>query len=215
MSRFRLILLSLFAVFAFSALASASASAACSDGGIKSVFCFHTNVEIHEELALGTVHLSLLSGVLGSTTTKIHCKDGTFHGKILLLGLGTGVISYLGCTVEKPASCTVAQPIVANVHALLSSGVMPATGTFTGTGANEKYTSITLEGESCVVKGTFEVNGSQLVEFPEGETSKVKHEIVANKTGSHLKFGGNTASYSGTALIHLASELPWLIMLGT
>jgi hypothetical protein len=215
MSSYKLALLSLFAVFAFGAAAPSSAMAACNDGGARSVFCFDSGTEIHEELVLGIIGLSLLIPVIGSTTIKIHCKDGIFHGKTLLLGTGTGTIQLLNCTVEKPASCTVIEPIVANVNSTLSEGAMPATGTLTGAGANEKYTEISLIGASCSVQGTFELAGSQLVEFPEGETSKVNHEIVAKKIRSHLKFAGNTAGFSGTFEVHLGSGLPWLIDLGS
>jgi len=220
MSRFKLIVLSMFAVLAVGAVASSSASADACSGGTQSIFCFHDNSPIHNEKVLGTSGLSVLASTVGITEVKLHCTHDLFSATLKLLGLATGEIDFLGCTVEKPANCTVGEGanklILAKFHLQLSSGLMPATGlaTGTGTGVPEEFTKITIAGATCSIANTYTISGLQTVEFPDGEGSLVVHEVVAKKAGSKLKLGGELASFSSTAKVHLASSLPFLIMLG-
>jgi hypothetical protein len=221
MSQFKLIVLSMFAVFAVGAIASASASADSCTGGTNSVFCFSSNnTPIHLEVVLGESLLSLLASKVGTAEVVLHCTHDLFYGLLHLLGLFLGEISFLGCTVEKPAGqgCTVGEGvnklIRALLHIQLSSGIMPATGLATGSGPGEEFSKLTIAGAACTVKNTYTVSGLQTVEFPSGETSGVVHLVVAKKSGSKLKLGVEVASFSSIAHVHLASGLPWLIMLG-
>jgi hypothetical protein len=219
MSRFKLIVLSMFAVLAVGAVASASASADTCSGGTKSIFCFDNNTPIHNERVLGESGLSVLASTVGITEVKLHCTHDLFNATLKLLGLATGEIDFLGCTVEKPANCTVGgvnKLILANFHLQLSEGLMPATGlaTGTGTGVPEEFAKITIAGASCSVANSYTISGLQTVEFPKGEESLVEHEVVAKKAGSKLKLGAEPASFSSTAKVHLASGLAFLIMLG-
>jgi hypothetical protein len=227
MSRFRLLLLGLLATLAVGAVSAASASAeGCSDGGTKNLFCaFPGNVEIHELSVTGEGGLSVLALTIAGTETKLHCKDNRFAGTLHLLGVAIGEVDFLGCTVEKPAGCSVqgdpGHPglVLASIHIQLLSDLMGsgllglATGNSTG-GEAEEFTKLEITG-SCVLKGSWIVTGLQILELPEGETGKVEHEIVAKKANSKLKFGGNVASFSSTAKVHLDSNESWLIMLGT
>ena len=220
MLRFRLVLLSLFAVSVVGALASASASADSCAGGTQSVFCFSNNTPIHTEKILGEGGLTLLAGKVGVTETRFDCTHDLLNATLRLLGLATGEFDFLGCTVEKPAGqgCTLGEGvhklISMQVHLQLSSGLMPATGLITGAGSGEELTSYTVAGASCSIAGTYKLTGLQTVEFPSGETSLVEHEIIAKKSGSKLKLGTETLSLSSKAKVHLASGSSWLIMLG-
>jgi hypothetical protein len=217
MSRLKFVLLSMFAVLAVGAFASASASAedSCTTG-TKSLFCFHTNKPIHSEEVLGTSGVSKLEGKVGGAALKVECADDKFTGLLELLGASKGLIEFLTCSVTEPGSCTVNQPIFAQFTDQLSSGVMPATDLFTGSaGAGEEFTTLTIAGTGCSVPGKYQVTGLQTVELPKGEESLVNHEVVAKKAGSKLKLGVETASFSSTAIVHLASGLAWLVMLGT
>jgi hypothetical protein len=221
-------MLGLLAVLAVGAVSAASASAeGCSDGGTKNLFCtFPGNVEIHESAVTGESGLSVLAVTISGAEIKIHCKDGRFAGTLHLLGLATGEVDFLGCAVEKPAGCSVqgdvSHPglVLAFVHIQLLSGLMGAgllgvaTGNATGGTEPEEFAKLEITG-TCVAKGTWTVSGLQPVEFPEAETGKVEHEIVARKANSKLKFGGNAASFSSTAKVHLDSNESWLVMLGT
>jgi len=220
MSRFRLIILSAFAVFAAGAFASSSASADACSGGTQSVFCFSNNTPIHSEKGLGTIGLALFATTVGITEVRLHCKDGVGSGTFKLLGLAKGEVAFLGCTVEKPANCTVGEGvnklILAKFHLQLSSGLMPATGlaTGTGTGVPEEFTKITIAGASCSVANSYTVSGLQTVEFPKGEESLVGHEAVAKKSGSKIKVGAEAGSFSATSKVDLSSGAAFLIMLG-
>lgn len=216
MLRFKMVLLSLFAMLVLGVMASASASAADScNGGEHWVFCTYPgNEPIHELEVSGTSTLSVLASKVGTTEVKLHCPDDTFAGTLHLLGLAEGEISFLSCTVEKPANCTIASLILAEIHIqVLSSTDGIATGNKAG-GAAQEFTSVTLGGNNCTVKGTYTITGTQEVEFPEGGSGKAEHEIVAKKAGSHLKLGVEPASFSSTANVHLDDDEPWLIMEG-
>jgi hypothetical protein len=209
------------------AVSAASASAeGCSDGGTKNLFCaFPGNVEIHELSVTGEGGLSVLALTIAGTETKLHCKDNRFAGTLHLLGVAIGEVDFLGCTVEKPAGCSVqgdeSHPglVLGFVHIQLLSGLMGtgllglATGNRTG-GEAEEFAKLEITG-TCVAKGSWSVVGLQIVELPEAETGKLAHEIVAKKANSKLKFGGNAASFSSTANVHLHSDESWLVMLGT
>lgn len=228
MSRFKLLLLGLLAMFAVGAASAASAAAeGCSDGGTKNLFCtFPGNVEIHELAVEGESGLSVLAATISALEVKIHCKDDRFVGALHLLGLATGVVDFLGCTVERPRGCAVQDGaehpglVLAFVHIQLLANLMEgellalATGNGTG-GEAEEFAKIEITGEGCGFAGTFPITGLQILELPEGGSGKVEHEIVAKKANSKLRIGGSTASFSSTAKVHLDSDESWLIMLGT
>jgi hypothetical protein len=213
MSRFKLMLLSMFAVLSVGAIASSSASAACS-GGSKSVFCLSSNnTEVAAgENALGTSGLSVLEGHAGGAALKIDCKDDTFSGELKALGGSSGEIQFLGCTVVEPTGCVVAEPIKAVFTDQLSENIMPASDLFKGSGPEEEFS--TLKITVCSIAGSYPVTGLQTVELPGGETAAIEHPVVAKKAGSKLKIGVETASFSSTALVKLESGASWLVMLG-
>lgn len=213
MLRFKMVLLSMFAVFAIGAMASASASADSCNGGSHWIFCIlSTNLPIHNLAASGESGLSLLEGKVGITTVLLHCKDDKFAGTLKLLGLAEGEIDFLNCTVEQPATCSVSSLILADVHIqVLSATTGLATGNKAGGAANE-FTSVTLS--NCSIAGTYTITGTQEIEFPKGGEGLVEHEIVAKKGGSKLKLGSEPASFRSTAKVHLDSNEAWLIMAG-
>jgi hypothetical protein len=216
MSRIRLVVLSLFAVFAVGAFVASSASAACS-GGTKSVFCYHNGTEITNETALGESGLSVLEGKSGGVAFTVHCTHDRFVALLLALGASEGEINFLGCKVEKPAGqgCTVPNLILANFTDQLSENVMPPTDLFKGLGANEKFAEFTIGGASCTAKNVIVVEGLQTAELGDPETALLSHTVVAKKSGSKLKIGGAVASFSSSATVSLESDLAWLVVLGT
>lgn len=186
-------------------------------GGTKSVFCVGESA-IHTAPAAvsGEGKLSTLATKVGTTEVKIHCTDNQFNGNLRKLGLGEGEVDFLGCSVEKPTTCTTTSLILADVHLQLSEGKVPALGTLTGNkgGVAEEFTSLTLSGASCSVAGTYTLTGKQTLEFPESEGLKEEHEVLAKKAGSSLKFGSEAASFSDTWKWRLKLGQSWLIMLG-
>jgi hypothetical protein len=215
MSLLRPILLALSTALSFSALASTPALAACSDGGTRSVFCFQNNNEIRSEEALGTSGVSKLEAKIGGAALRIECANGKGSGLLEALGAGKGLSELSTCSVTEPANCTVSQPILVKGVGQLSTGMMPATGLVTGAAGAEEFTTLTVAGTGCSVPGSYQVTGLQTVELPKGEESLVEHEVVAKKAGSKLKLGVESASFSSTAKVHLASGLAFLVMLGS
>ncbi len=215
MLRFKVVLLSVFAVAAFGAMASASASADSCNGGTHFVFCTSPgNLPITHLAVSGESGLSVLEGKVGITSVTIHCKDDKFAGTFKLLALAEGEIDFLGCSVEKPATCATSALILAVVHIQAKSATTGlATGTKTG-GVPEEFTSVALTGGSCAIAGNYAILGLQEVEFPKGGEGLVEHEIVAKKTGSKLMMGEEPASFRSTAKVHLDSNEAYLIMAG-
>jgi hypothetical protein len=211
--RFRTALLVLFFVLAIGALGASSAFAACS-GGTQSIFCFSNNTEIHLEGGSGTTGLMLFHASAGGAEVKVDCKDGKGKGTFELLGTTKGEVEFLGCSVISPPNCGINNPVIAKFTSQLSTGTMPATDLITGAGPDEEFTKATITGASCSLANTYSVSGLQTVELPNGETSLAEHEIVAKKSGSKIKLGTETGSFSTTAKVQLTSNALFLIMLG-
>lgn len=97
---------------------------------------------------------------------------------------GTTEVKYTGCTVS-PSTCTVTEPIIAKANV---ASVHTGTGetqkglVFTGSGASNLFTSITLSGASCPLPGTFNITG-KAVGRVDGAT------ITFNKGEDELKLG--------------------------
>lgn len=221
MSRFKLMLLSMFAVLAVGAIASASASATdvCS-GGMKFVFCSDTNQPLVGAAVDGVSHLSLLLGTIGGAEAKFDCLKDDFKATLEALGASKGLILFLECKQQLPANCKLTPADEVSIHALFTAQVEGGheLSTFTGSkGAGEEFAALEVaEGGGCAIPGTYTVTGKQMVDMPKAGESLALHEIVALKRNSALKLGTEKASFSSTALVHLSATptLPWLIMLG-
>ncbi len=237
MSRFRLVLLSMLAVFAFAAVASASASAHRFIGPS----CFEpatgnpANLKWTtaqkclektpaggeasgkwewEEIAsgtkvTGTSGLSILESEIGKEKITIECEEDAFSGTLEASGKSKGTIEFKkNCKVAKPAGCGVEEPIVASFEDQLTS---TPEDEFTGTlGAGEEFAKLTLT--TCALKGTYAVKGKQLCKLDSTyATLQAEHELICEKTGSKLKLGTKTASFSSTAKIKLVGGGNWAI----
>jgi hypothetical protein len=218
MSRLRLVLLGVFAVLAVSGVGTGSASAACNVDTGKFVFCDHTGRELGTPLAL-LLALSLAAKLethIAGLPTTIECETSHIDITILLLGRTRGNLLYLKCKVVEQAECSVAEPIAATFNDVLVGGMGKPEDEFSGAGAEEEFATLKITGTNCVVKGEFPVKGKQLVEISNGEELLAEHLFVAKKSGSKLKIGVESASYSGIAHdLRLESGLPWRVLLGT
>jgi hypothetical protein len=227
MSRVRVILLSLFAVFAVSAVASASASATpeCEppeEGGDYAVCVQHEGVQKEYEgeitndnhavnsVLKGTV-LGFATELTGTTAVaKLQAEDS---------GASKGEITFTNVTVVKPAKCIVKEPIVAKFTAQLATPPAAITDLFKGSGAEETFAEIEFKDkgtEVCPLKNqTFKVKGTQKAEFDAGiETITENHEVIAKASGSNLKLGPNAATFEATFKeVEPITEDPWAILL--
>jgi hypothetical protein len=217
MSRIRLVLLGVLAACALSAAASTPAFAGSCTGNINWVFCNSSLEELglKSTLILGLGLLALLASTVGTTEVKIDCLDVHFHALILPLGHFHGTLLYLWCELVKPTNCRLSHKNLLDIRAgFLGRLTGGKTATITGTGAGEEFTTIEIAA-GCPISNAYAVKGSQLIEIPKGEGVGVEEqEFVAKKSGSHLFFGVEPASYSGTANVHLAGGGAWLNMFG-
>jgi hypothetical protein len=221
MSRFRLLLLGLLAVLAIGAVASASASAADScNGGPNWIFCNDNNEPLLLETVLGTSGTAILASHLGGAEAKFECSSDDFSALLEHLGIGSGLILFLGCKETEPAGCSLSSTEVHATFTFQTEGTELATFTGNKNGTSKEFAQLTVTG--CSVSGSYPVTGTQMVELKNGGVSKVEHEIVAKKSQSNLKLGVETASFSSsTTNAHLGGtanmanlNLAWLIMSG-
>lgn len=226
MSRFRLFLLTVAAAMALGAVVSSSAMAEAetkpckAPGSNRWVFCYDSGLEIGTppQLVLGISHLSLLAGTVVGAELKVHCPKDDFHGFLELLGKTKGVIIFLNCTIIKPAGCTLNPAnIEAKFNDVLINHPNAAEDEFIGSKNEETKEFAELNIEGCAAAGKFPVTGTQKCGLPEFGTALVVHDIDCKKAGSNLKVGGNPASFSSLALVHLGAPnlgLSWYIDLG-
>lgn len=130
MTRLKVILLSLFAVFAVSAVASASASAkTCDDATTTEDACLYveTTERISEEFAFtGTKTAATESKLEVAGGPVIKCTVANASGKLTAQGDGVNaddvVIEFKTCTVTNTANCEVKEPIIAEANGNFSTG---------------------------------------------------------------------------------------------
>jgi hypothetical protein len=216
MSRVKLVLLGMLAVFAVSAAASASASASqaywrcanvgATEGRWHDAQC--TKKGSPEEFATREITseedtFSSKVSILKSATVTITCKVDEGRGKIETGGKSEGEIKFRECSTNLE-HCAVVEPIVFKFtdQLLLTSGIEE--DEFKATKANETFVEITLEGTSCALKGTHPVKGSQTCPLPNGEEPLIEHEITCTSAGSKLKFGSEAATFESTEHVTLA-----------
>jgi hypothetical protein len=193
MSKTRLILASVLAVFAVSAVASASAMAA-PQYFIEEVK-FEGPETVNAQPKSGTVAL-LTSKLTGGATIEIQCTGGKLKGAVIEknnLGKGEAIV-YEKCKVKTPATCHVAETLTTNAVSAeaLDVGETGVSEKFKPT-SGETFISISITG--CSGEGKYNVTGS-------AECTGVNPTIEeVNKTcdftsgsGTSLKFGTNAAT---------------------
>jgi hypothetical protein len=174
MTKVKLVLLGMLAVFAVSAVASASASAALetrgayvcanvgSGGQWKNAECsekesngkFSTK-ELGTEAVEGTSETSELAGKIGSVRTIIICKKDEFSGSLLSTGASSGEVKFRECVAEKEnegkrgilVNCKVKVPIEFKFtdQLLLNTTTGIFEDEFKATKSEETFVEITIE----------------------------------------------------------------------
>jgi hypothetical protein len=227
MSRLRLILLSLFAVLAVSAVASASASALhwyycqnLANGAslYENPLCTKDssghigNWELLKLTGLLSITslggLQILKGEVVATPIEIDCKHLDNNGWIENPagggnGIGLVLVLYLACTVPKPAAghCEISG---GNIHAyanieLSTIGTTPVALFKPDPASSSTFVTITFV--NCANSGlnkSFNVEG-EAVGLVENATSETIFD--AKGVNNKLKFGGEEAVYEGRDLI--------------
>jgi hypothetical protein len=245
MTKVKLLVLSMLAVFAVSLVASATASAemeACkTKTGAEFVLCVEKPAG--SGLLLVETSVGFVSRKVPGTASaleipelpaKIVCEDATNTGQfdapvaprgVQILKL---VISFTGCTEEKEGStiCTVAEPItttaINGVFTLVSGTTTIAFAPTTGTEFSTVRVNSTT-GHTCTAAASspLKVTGTQECTAPEIETvDRITHVLVCAASGSHLKAAAKTTTFAIEEEVELAEPaefkgIPWDVIEGT
>ncbi|MGO9760483.1 MAG: hypothetical protein ACLP1Q_04385 [Solirubrobacteraceae bacterium] len=223
------------AVFAFSAIASASASAhnftICREGGTEK---YETNkcakksetgkfsilpvegTEVYK--VTSTSGASKLEGTLAGVKVVIECKKDKDTGEIEKEGKSKNtVLTYEECELaqvvkhvkEKLTACTVANIKTNALKDVLITGK--------GAGPEEElepesgtvFATIEVGGASCALVSKETVTGKQICALPEAAVEQASHELVCSPSGGSLEFGKKPASYFGTDTVTLENGAAW------
>jgi hypothetical protein len=224
--RVRLMFLGLLAVFAVSAIASASASAhgfwrckevAAGTGKYENHECIKEGGNKNwERKALGVGETEGVSGtsgvskleskILGKNIT-IECKKDTFTGTLEEGGKSRGEVKFKECKVVGLAGCEVKEPIEFKFKDLLVGPEPGVEDEFKGEEAEEVF--VTIEIKICAIKGKYKVKGTQICKLPEAETWKIIHKIECTPAGSKLKLGENEAKFTSTEEVETTTKWGW------
>jgi hypothetical protein len=233
MTRIRLMIVGLLAVFSVSAVSASSALATpkCEAGDVGTDFtvCAKASGGAQREFESpgkleGISGESILEATVGGLTVKIVCEEDRFVDTPEDSGTSTGTITFENCKVALPTSCKLpagqAEKIVANFTNALEA---PPKVTFTGSGPGNEFVSLNLEnnGGTCVPAGAYTITGNTKTgctfdknTAATAETFKLEHKLECKKAGEELKLGTNVATFSSTAGVWLAG-LPlekWAIL---
>jgi hypothetical protein len=184
-----------------------------------------TNSTKESEPAVLKSKVGLVAVEITCTTTENNAKESLIHNAQTKSGekeeltthtiTGTGKTLFKACTVNKPAKCTVKEPIEAKVTGEAVEGLGEKANEMglelKGSGAEETFAEITFEGAECGLKGkTFKVKGSVIgTSGPTTESSQTNHWSGATavytpkKEMQKLKLGVEAAELS---LITTATE---------
>lgn len=230
MSRTRLILMALLAAFVASAVVLAPAIAEpkkCATGSTHWVFCYNNNEEMSNQKAEGSGGTAILASTIGGEA-KFECGTSTLVAELEASGKGKGTITLHTCKETLPEHCklTAAEetaiklPFAETLSSEYKKGVPPEAA-FAGTGSDEEIYNLEIEHEAggCAIPaGKYKITGKQETELPNAEESLPEHEIIAKKSLSDLKVGGNSASLSATDQVKMSSShggsLAWYVGLG-
>ena len=199
----------------------------CGSASTNWVYCYGNNEEMSKQLVEGSGGAAALTATIGGGEAKFECKTSTLTAELESSGKGGGRIALHECSESKPKHCrlTAAEekeielPFAESLTGKLEAG--KAEAVFTGTGPAEEIYDITLEAETgeCTDAGSYSITGKQGTELPGAETSAEVHEIVATKSLSKLKIGGNSASLTSTDKVKMSSShggsLDWYVGLGS
>jgi hypothetical protein len=230
MSRTRLMILALLAVFVVSAVVLPSALAEpkkCATGATHWAFCYNNNEEMSNQKAEGSGGKAILASTIGGEA-KFECQTSTLVAELESLGKGKGTITLHNCKETLPEHCRLTEaeeteiklPFAETLSSEYKKGVPPEAA-FAGTGSGEEIFDLTIEHETsaCPIPiASYTITGKQETELPKAEESLNEHEIVAKKSLSDMKIGGNSASLSATDQVKMSSShggsLAWYVGLG-
>jgi hypothetical protein len=206
MSKVKLVVLSMLAMFALSAAASATtASAATHQWSINGTLLATGAKEEVQGNGLPYVQEGQFEATVGTINLHLYCQTailpsgkenvllggnpGRANGRIEFTGCGVFAVSTKGVSEPFPSCKVETEPIVAiSEGELTKSGVLRLTGIG---GAGSVLTKFTIENTNkeaeCLVKGKFEVKGTQVCVIPHSGVALYVHVVECTPGGSELK----------------------------
>jgi hypothetical protein len=206
MSKVKMIVSMFIAVLAFSAIASASASAATAGWMVNGTL-------LTGSAALATTAPSEETAVLNGAGLNIECK-GPLNGlkpEIKSSNKGAATLTFTVCSTkngecEVPAEISTA-PVLAEVTLegalAVSAKFTPETGTL--------FSTVKFSGAKCAVAGNKPITGKVIAKGPTGQDERAVQELTVNVTegAGELFIASSAASLKGAALLKLQSGQTW------
>lgn len=230
MSRARLILLGLLMVSAVSAVAVASSQAyvgpewqvcknvGTSKGKFKNHLCKETgsaaeNIWNDQTLQQtetfeieGTSGISKLKTTIKKEAVTIECTKDIIRVIIEDEGKSKGEeLLFTGCSAVGLSACTVPNISAKFIDQLVGTQSAPE-DEFKPTVAGGTFVTVELAGSLCALKGKYEVKGTQICKLPSILEQLPEHTIECTEAGSHLTFGGESATFTSTAKLQLVGR---------
>jgi hypothetical protein len=163
----------------------------------------------------------VLKGELALAPAEITCTSANGEAKLINEEVGVmqtkgqegGFVNFTGCSVQKPANCTVKEPIVAKGSSVTKTNINTNEMglEFKPPSGSTVFTEITFEGASCGLKGkTFKVEGTAIATGSRGSTeaatsSGATLEFTNAMTKSTLKLGGKPAEVEGKLTVAMTN----------
>jgi hypothetical protein len=208
MFKTKMIITAIIATFAVTAMAAASASAATAGWMVG-------GTQLVGSAALATTAAVDERGFLSGGGVELECTGTTLKGVLPAIEASNkgsaSSLTFTGCSA-KTKNCTLASGEVTTVpvsaEATLETGGVAATfSPKSGT----LFATFKFNGESCAVSGLKAVTGKAITKTPGGQEEKTLQLLSVNTTATEgvLKLGSAAAKFEGSALLKLASGLPW------
>jgi len=220
MSKAKLVVASFFAVLAFSALVSSTASAQTAGWLVNGTLLTGT-----QTAALATTapvdEFGILTFGSGEGEVAITCSSPTLGGVSPQIeasnkGSATSLV-FNECKSTSTGTCSLTSgtsigtlPITTEVTL---DGALAVQGTFTPK-TGKTFATIKLEGSNCAESGKIGIKGTAPWLAPTGQDERTLQLLSVNitKTQNVLEVGDAAASLKGSILLKLASSLRWSFM---
>jgi hypothetical protein len=208
MSKTRVVLPSLLAVLAASAISSSPSLA-------HEYLVEQKSLETSEAVE-DQGQNSKLETKVSSLPLYIQCQEELSSGELKPKGVSKFRIEFKNCYFtfnskgkkEFSTTCGVTEPVVAEGEDRL---IEHSVEEFKG--SEGIFTKIQIVGMQCALTGFMNVSGSQICVIPEAEFDKVLHQLSCTPAGSKLAFGNGEhtepAQYFAEEQIRLKSLKPW------
>lgn len=237
MSRMRIIMVSLLAVFATGAVASAASAhefiVPChgvsaentGKGEWNNSACTKTGESDEYTRKLLAGEVEKVEGIGGESVFQfeygqgvevvIACRQATLEGELEAAGASHGKVAFTECRVlnrkgKRIEQCAVKNPIEFSFKDQLVGS--PVEEEFKPSYGSTFFTiTFEAEGGSCAIAFTANVEGTWKCELPSAGTMQIKHEMVCQATGSDLEFAGKKVEFESTESVELKSGEKWAI----